>query len=313
MSATSVLGEIFTGAELFQRDFKINVGGTVIATRTVSDDFEGFPGGRRTTLRTIFRVDRNNAVGLNQAEITIYNLNDDSISRLDKDVFVSIEAGYVDETRELFTGDIDFVNTNFEGVDRITRIEATDGGVNFGARRVSRNFPPGTTVVEAITAVAQSTGFGLGNLPAVLAAHAGRGGVSNFAKGLVVRGRAVDELKKLTDLFGLTYSIQSGQIQVLEQNRATNELAVRLSADSGMIGVPEIGEDNYIRARSLLRGSLTPGRRVVISSTKSNRLRSPLATIASIGVEGAFRIQRVTHIGDSWGRDWYSDIEAHQV
>ncbi len=309
---TSVLGEIFTGSALFQRDFKINVGGTVIATRTVSDDFEGFPGGRRTTLRTVFRVDRNNATGLNQAEITLYNLSDDSISRLDKDVFVSIEAGYVGETQELFTGDIDYVNTTFDRVDRVTRIEATDGGVNFGQKRVSKNFPPGTTIVTAINFVAQATGYGLGNLPSVLAAHQGRGGVSNFAKGFVAQGRAVDELKKLTDLFGLTFSIQSGQIQVLDRTRETNELAVRLAADSGLIGVPEIGENNFIKARSLLRGALTPGRRVVISSTKSNRLRSPLATVGSIGLEGTFKIQRVTHTGDSWGNDWYSDVEALQ-
>ena len=95
-------------SRLFYRDVIINAGGLQIRSR----DEES---GARPTLKVVFRVERNLARAANAAEISIYNLNEDSRAFL-KDqpgqITTIIEAGYVEQRPIIFRGNLDFSRSN---------------------------------------------------------------------------------------------------------------------------------------------------------------------------------------------------------
>ena len=62
----------------------------------------------------------------NEAEITVYNLSDNTIKQLKKDASISIDAGYGDDTGVLFSGFISKIKTEYDGADKVTTIYAMD-------------------------------------------------------------------------------------------------------------------------------------------------------------------------------------------
>ena len=100
---------------------------------------------------------------------------------------------------------------------------------------------------------------------------------------------------------GLQLSIQDEQILLLEPGEFLQGRTVVLrppqlnTPGTGLIGSPEPGEDGFINARALIQPGLVPGRRVDLQAEN---------------IRGLFRIERVVYIGDTWGPDWYADIEA---
>jgi hypothetical protein len=71
---------------------------------------------------------------------------------------------------------------------------------------------------------------------------------------------------------------------------------VLLTPETGLIGSPDISNRLVLRARSLLNPELFPNRQVKIESTEIKGLM--------------FRLERVIFTGETFGQNWYADIEA---
>ena len=153
----------------------------------------------------------------------------------------------------------------------------------------------GTQLTQALRKLAEDMGVGLGNAIEKITAGNFRGGITEFTKGISLSGKTSDQLGKLLETAGLTYSIQDGQLQLLGPNDTLKGQVVVLQQGTGLIGSPEIGEAGIVKARSLLQGTLMPGIKVNIKAKE---------------VEGFFRIERSGFTGDTWGNDWYVDFEA---
>ena len=119
-----------------------------------------------------------------------------------------------------------------------------------------------------------------------------------FKKGIVVEGKVSKLLDKYVSGAGYQWSIQDGVLQVLAPSETTLETVYVLNAASGLIGSPEKGEDGTVKAVSLLQGGIRPGRRIQLDSAM---------------VQGTFKIERVIHHGDTWGKDWYTEVEAKPI
>lgn len=275
------------GAELFSRSARVVAGSTEIVSAKSEQQ-----------LRVVFHVKRDQSSVPNSATLEIYNLSEQTRSKFEKDGFVSIEAGYVDNTRILFEGALDRLSETFTGVDRTTYIEALDGGVEWQTKRISKSFGKDSDIKDVIRAAADATGYGLGNLEKVLADTMFPEGVSQFNRGIVLSGRASEEFEKLMRFAGLTWSVQNSEIQVLTPSDANTEKGVLLNSTAGLIGSPEIGDGGSITATSLLQGSLMPGKMVRVESRSVN---------------GLFKVQSVEHSGDTWGTEWFSKIEGTPV
>lgn len=207
---------------------------------------------------------------------------------------VEIEAGYVDGMSLIFRGDLRTAITRREGSDLITTLEGEDGGRAFLWGRINRSYPPGTPATTVLRDCAAAMGVGLGNLPEISAAAAFTGGGTVFSQGTVVSGAAHNELDRLLRSMGLRWSVQNGVLSVTRQGRALDSFPVVLGSATGLIGRPESNVDGTITARSLIIPDVTPGRRVVFDPT--------------LGLSGAYRIDRAKYTGDTTAQPWYIDM-----
>jgi len=286
--------------DLFNRDFALKIGAWSLDTREKSTPIIE-DGVSKTTLAVDFMIEKTLAKEPNLATVTLYNLNPhnrkilaDSVKpNLPTVLPVSIEAGYVGARELIFIGDITVASSNHEGTKWITKIEASDGGTKYRSKRFSKSFGPGAMLPAIMTEVVGAYGIGPGNLFETIIANTR--GLQVYYKGVVVEGRISDILDHFLCSMGFTWSIQDGQIQVLHPGKPNFEPAVFLNPSSGLVGSPEVGEKGKVTGRSLLQGSIRPGRRVVIESSS---------------VSGTFVIEKASYRGNTAGNDWYVDFDA---
>jgi hypothetical protein len=275
--------------ELSNRDFALNLGGTLIASRTED-------GKIKPTLRVVFKIEADLSKEANSAEVSIYNLRESTRGLLSrKGIRTTLEAGYAGRPHLIFAGKLDYGATDRRGNDWISEFESTDGAAEVRKSRINVSYKT-VRIREAVKAAADAMGLGIGNVEEKIAQGNLRGALTEFAGGLVMSGQAAPQLDKLVKSFGFEWSIQNEEIILLEPGGVVDpQNVIVLQQSSGLIGSPQAGDDGTVEARSLMIPSLRPGRKVQIKS----RL-----------VDGLFRVERSVFLGDTWGQDWYTDIEA---
>lgn len=285
---------------LFQRDMAISIGPIKVPMRLPGiNPFE-----TQESLKATFKIEKTLKSEPNKASIKIYNLSKANRNVIKEGAATGlfplvVEAGYIDNMQQIFTGSVENAESNNEGVDWITGVEAKDdGGKKYRSVRVNESFGPGTPLVQLLTKVAAALKIGLGN--SALKFASSQSGVTVFKKGVTVRGRASDVLDKYVATLGYNWSIQDGQLQILGPKGDETLLGqmVILNKFTGLVGTPEKIEKGGIKARSLLQGLICPGRRVQVITEED---------------QGQYRAEKVIHLGDSRGQDWYSDFEAQEA
>lgn len=275
--------------ELYDRDVLLNAGGVRIASRSPA-------GGPRPTLRFTFRVERSIQKAPNTAEISIWNLTKQTRALLqERDLLTILEAGYVGSRSTIFTGDLEYGTTTRDGTDWITSFQSADGGRQVAESRVNVSFKGGADIGTVLTRLASELGVGLGNAVEKARGGAIRGSVTEFINGVVMSGKTYDQLEKVAKQMGFGVSIQDGQLQLLGPTETLKEQAILLTKRTGLVGSPEAGERGRIKARSLLQPDLVPGRLVRVESEE---------------VTGFYRVDKAVFVGDTWGQDWYTDVEG---
>ena len=245
-------------------------------------------------LRVTFKVVRTLVKDPNTAEITIYNLGPENRARLQtKDIACSLEAGYVGNAHQIFSGTLDYGQSAQQGTDWVTTVQSGDGSKKFRSARANISLKGPVSAEQALAAAAQALGIPPGN-------STGKGSLRKsltaFAQGLVLSGKSELQVDKIMRSLGLSWSIQDGVLQTLGPTDVIGGSAVSLQPGTGLLGSPEFGEDGIVKARSLLQPELVPGREVLLSSRQ-------------VTPAGRFRVQKATFTGDTWGSAWYTDTE----
>ena len=275
----------------FLRSARLRVG----ATGTLEKEYVGF--------RVTFKIEKTLESNPNTSTISIYNLSPDSRARFEaKNAIVSLDVGYGSELEQIYLGRVAKAFTRKIGPDFVTEIESGDGERAFQAAKVDLAFPPGATAQEVLSKVADTfkgvDGGGVKSIKNFLL-----GQFKSFATGFVASGSSRDVLDSLTKTCGLEWSIQDGQIQILEKGKGTLETAFEVSPSSGLVGSPgkvkassAEGPQGGVEFSMLLQPKLVPGR---------------LVRLSSAGVSGVFRIAKVVHEGDNQGGTWLSKCEGY--
>lgn len=275
---------------LFDRAWRIQVGGVLVSQRDRDT---------RAGLDCAFKITRSLASSrAGTCELTIFNPPREMLRELvslpRRTTPVSVAAGYRDGASRLFVGDLHLALPAREGTDLSVTITAGDGAHARRAARISRAFAPGTSVDQAAQALAAALGVGVGN-----AARAFRGtrlasATGEWSDGVILHGGAAEELTRLCDAAGLIWSVQDGQLLVLPLGGALERTAIRLGADSGLLGAPQIVDRRTIKAKCLIQPGLVPGQRVVIDSLL---VREPVQ-----------RITEVSFTGETGGAAWEAEL-----
>lgn len=251
-------------------------------------------------LRVSFKVKKTLKKEPNEAEVKIYNLSPAHRTALQKkgEPFL-LEAGYGTDLRHVFTGDIRFGDSVREGPDWVTKIQSGDGERAYKFATISETFGKNTPVRSVAGRVLNAMGIDSKQAVDSLKTLAGQ-----FVRGYVAHGKASVELDQLLKGTGLNWSIQDGRVQILGDGAAAAGEALVLSSATGLIGSPEHGtpenegDSPVLKVKSLLQPQLKPG---------------GVVRMDSLNVKGDFRVETITHQGDTFGQDWYSDMELRQL
>lgn len=286
--------------ELFDRDLTLTVGTTQIRMR---DPQTNEP---RPTLRVQFEVTKTLRKNPNEAKVAIYNLSLQTRQALQsKDVPCSIVCGYLDGqsvvrgTHQIFLGSLDYSRSTLDGTDWITTLQSSDGGRQFRSARVNVSLRGPVKVTDALSQAANALGLSVGNLQEKLQQGGLRAAFDQLQNGIVLSGKAEQQLDKLVRSLGYEWSSQDGELLLLGSNETIDQTQARvLNSATGLIGTPEPGENGRVKARSLILPDLGPGNRVQVQSRE---------------IDGFYKIDSTTYLGDTWGQDWYCDLELRPL
>lgn len=265
---------------LFNRKYRLQIGTIVIEDLTI--DY---------TVKTDLKRSPNTAT------IKIWNLsenNRDQIDSLVREGALELKAGH--ETTgigTIFIGDISRATSHLEKADWITTIEAGDGRRRSRTRRVRASHAPGSRVGDIVQQVGAALGVGQGNLDAIT-----RTLTRTTRSTRTVSGNAADVLTRLAASEGLEWSIQRGNLQLLQRGRALAGSAIRLAPGTGLIGSPSRDKDGTISADANMMPDLFPGRYVRLESRRIN---------------ADCRVERAEYRGNSRKGSWKIGLKMKEI
>lgn len=268
-------------ADFFKRAYTLQVGTLFLAN-----------------LRVKFKVTKSLEKEPNTLECSILNLAAKTRGELkSKGTPVVLTAGYADSTAIIFSGDSRTIDSFREGPDWITKINCGDGEKAIGFARFNASLPAGTSKQEVLRKAIKSLGINIGNSENLLADVKGA-----FSKGFAVNTNSAASITSLCDSLGLKWSIQDGAVQLRKESDPVGAVAVLLSAETGLLGSPEISSPKdekkpaVLKAKCFLNHRLKCGTRVEINS-------------AQFPKGSRFRAEKVEHDGDSEGSNWFTNVE----
>lgn len=221
-------------------------------------------------------------------EEAVYQLAADPIA----DPMVVLEAGYRGAISTIFVGDLRRAVSEHNAPDWITRVRCGDGDKRLRSASIEWSFDGPVRLYEAIEACAAALGLGRGNLLAFRNVAFAEGG-NVFTHGLVLSGKAASVMNDLMVSAGLEWSVQDNELQVLERGKPLGKLALLLTPETGLVGLPNIDDRGEVSARCLMIPGLRPGMLI--------QLRCP-------SLRSDFRAERLVYSGDTSGQDWYVDV-----
>jgi len=295
----------------------------------------GKPNGKSIEIRDLrfaFSIEKGSGENPNSCTCRVYNLNPDSRALVEtvNNVLI-LKAGYKRDVGELtiFTGTVTRAITKREGADLVTELEMSDGGLEYRDSKTSFSFAPGVYAGQVLSNIASTFGLPVRPLPSEIAQK-------QYPDGFAFVGRSREAMAKACEYLGLEWSLQNREVQILKKGKAVAMQAFVLSPDTGLIGSPEkehktLGEKaaakkGITEKQKGVRVTFATGdagdkeKKLEVQGYKVKTLLQPTMQpggyvrldTKSIKSE-FFRIEAVTHVGDTHGSEWLSELTLRYV
>lgn len=256
-------------------------------------------------IRIRFIIGKTIKKDLNTARVEVFNLSENTRALFEtKGASIRLSAGYlgIPETSPLdslkkkvpidtiFVGNITKLSHEMQGPDIITLLESGDGDNALRNAKIEKGYPPGTNFQQIVIDLSNQLGIAKG-------ARAGLPSGKKYANGVALSGLVRDQLDAVLKGQNLDWSIQDGALQILGKNSTTTDPVFIVTRETGMVGSPSKTKEG-IEFTTLMNGVLRPGRRVKLQSKF---------------VDGVFRLQKVSHVGDSFSGEFLTRSEAKRL
>lgn len=262
-------------------------------------------------LRMKFEVSKDTSESPNQIKISVWNLSPHTREAIvEPDNVVALYAGYEQEEGALLLayGTVLQGASSFQNAEIVTELEVLDGFAQIRDTVVSLGCGAGVRARLIIEDIAFQMGLSL-----VMAEDAPD---RVWQNGFSFYGAARVALHKVVQGSGLEYSIQNGELQVIERCGVTPRKGFVLSPESGLLGNPErIRQSAKEKADSKGSGK-TKSERQQADGWRVTSLLLPslnpgdLVKLESQQAVDWFRVERLTHSGDWDGSgDWKTTME----
>jgi hypothetical protein len=310
MPGDTLLSE-FKGIKLFGRALSLVISSPDIPLPLVDGKFNADPNGIDVSgLDVDFHVEKSlKPEEPNTLRLRIYNLAETTRQSLSgkNALTVRLEAGYLGATAQLYLAQTRAAWTKADGSEYETHIESMDTVARpTGIKRSKKPVPgsktgsiyvskgPKVPIQQAFQSIADVLGIGVGNLNAALAGRPNQ--ALQSVSGSALLGNGAQRMTDLCRSAGLEWSIQDGQLQLLNIGGIlSTNAAIRIASDSGMIGSPSVDSQGAVSVKSLLIPGLAPG--VLIS-------------LDTLFCKGGYRIDKIRYIGSTYGEAWWAEMDA---
>lgn len=273
-----------------------------------------------------FRTAQQDLESPNNCNIRVWNLSEATVNAITKYEYdrVILQAGY-DNTGHgvIFDGNIKQFRLGREnGTDTYLDILAADGDLAYNFSLINE-----TIAAKSTPAQRHATLIKKFNEKGVKKGHVMEftGGV--LPRGKVLFGMARVYMRQLAESQGATWGIDNGEINVIPLDGFKPGEALVLTAQTGLIGLPE-QTNNGIEAKSLLNPRIEVSSLVRIDNRSVNQLLQQNGSIlpapafnkfkevqnlAHVAADGLYRVYVVEHEGDTRGQAWYSHLTCLAV
>lgn len=249
-------------------------------------------------LRIKFEIKKSVIANTNYCRVDIYNLSQTTRNRIttDSTSLVRVLAGYSNNSGliEIGQGNISNVIHTYKSPDVITTIYSKDGFNATISNRISLSFIDKTPLSSIIDAVIAKL-----NIPVKFI---------NYNKSILIKngfsyvGPITDVLDQLGRQYKFRWSIQDGQLQILNGEQGTGNQSVFLSAETGLIESPEL----IIKTKKLQE--IKKNEYKVSSLMQPQMQAGDLIQIESKTLNGIFIVNELTHVGDMNANEWYTNL-----
>jgi hypothetical protein len=280
--------------------------------------FKGEKGLDLSDMEFSFSTSQQDVESPNNCTIRVYNLKRETVQRVQGEFTeVVLQGGYGKNYGVIFQGTIKQFRIGKESSkDSYLDILAADGDIAYNWAVVNKTLASKSTPADRIKVVMDAMGaHGVG--PGYMAPITG--GVLPRGKVLFGMGRSV--LRDETTSAGYSWDITNGKVNILPMNGYLPGTAVVLTAQTGLIGIPEQTNDG-IRVRCLLNPRIAVGGRVQIDNKSINQTIQANATappvafntyagiqfLADVTADGFYRVYVAEHSGETRGQKWYTDL-----
>jgi len=246
-------------SSLFIREAELIIGQKIETSNAAIEPLDALS--FKTRLK--FKVEKTDGSEPNKASINIYNLSLESRNFIErKNSVVFLKAGYQNAIGLIFFGDIaeNGVKQKREGPDIITTIEAGDAEAILSEAHLELSLARGATTLQIIEAAARELNLSVGVKKDIIS--------KTYSAGFSFSGSVKKLMDEVTRFSKVVWSIQDGELIIMNEKSNDGKEAVLLSKDSGLIGIPTKLKDAY-EFTSLLNYSIRPKRLVKIETSQS--------------------------------------------
>lgn len=260
---------------LFERIVELKVGDTEITGLDIS-----------------FEIEKDESPEPNPCHVEIYNLNPENRATLSKYKYVPVllKAGYKDHVGVIFQGDMLRCTHSKEGPTWKTTLASGDGVMAMQTKRLNKNYAKGTPIKIVVEDIARQVG-----LPLNSATNQLKELNQTLSKAFAASGYPVNDLCRMLTNKSINVSVQNKSVQLRKKSMPLQKEAIVLSANTGLIGSPEMGAHGEISVRALLMAEFAPGRKVHIDSSV---------------FKGFATIIEVRFVGANFGIEWSAEMKC---
>lgn len=265
-----------------------------------------------SNLHIKFNIKRSDTQTPNVAEIRVYNLEEQTAQRIQKEFSnVILQGGYEGNFGVIFQGNIKQILRGRENAtDTFIDIIAGDGDLSYNFAVVNTTIASGASQAEQVNAAISS----MTKTGGVKAGSMGNMPNSKLPRGKVMFGMARDYLRQTAETTNNSWSVQNGVVQFVPVTSYLPGEAVLLTAKTGLIGTP-VQTNEGINVKCLLNPKLQVGGRILLDNKSIARLKidlskpnNPANIPAPINNDGVYYILVIEYQGDNRGNDWYCNL-----
>ena len=285
-------------------DNNLNFGRNIILT--VANGDEGIV---IENLRIDFVVNKNDKKKANTAEISIYNLSGLTRKKILREFKgVELRAGYGENVDILFVGYIRTSKVVKRGSDIVLTLKAGEGDFDFKTKVINKTY-----IKTAIQEVLQDLVSRYSDLTSGLFDRIDE--IPIPQRPIVLSGTIFDAINTLSDRYGFKWSVNNNNID-FRKNEAVHEGSFYIDSNSGLVGIPEQGQNDLLKITALLNPLFTLGRLIKVRSKFLEEIQlannNPKKEETE-GDSGVFRIDTIIHRGSNYGGfEFYSILECRR-